>query len=108
MRPIDEPITAEIEMDWHQLLTESMSRREELRRQRRLIQRREFELTATRNLLKPQLDVVGLYRWRGFGHDLIELGEDPQFGNAVNNLTSGNYQEWQLGMELSLPIGYRR
>ncbi|MBL8850654.1 MAG: TolC family protein [Planctomycetaceae bacterium] len=108
LRPVDEPITADIEMDWQHLLTEAMSRREELRKQRRIVQRHEFELTATRNLLKPQLDVIGLYRWRGFGHDLIELGNDPQFGNAVNNLTSGNYQEWQLGMELSLPIGFRR
>lgn len=108
LRPVDEPITAEVVMDWSQLINEAVSRREELRRQRRVVQRHEFELAATRNLLKPQLDLVGLYRWRGFGHDLIELGDDGPFGNAVDDLTSGDFQEWQLGMELSVPIGFRR
>ena len=31
-----------------------------------------------------------------------------QFDNAYGNLTSGDFQEWQLGVELSVPIGFRR
>lgn len=108
IRPVDEPITADVVMNWQQLLSESLARREELRRQRRVIQRFEYELTATRNLLKPQLDLVGLYRWRGFGDDLLDYGKNPPFDNAVQDLASGDFQEWQLGMEFSLPIGFRR
>lgn len=108
IRPIDEPITAEVVMDWPQLLNESLARREELRRQRRVVQRFEYELIATRNLLKPQLDLVGLYRWRGFGDDLLAYGNNPPFDNAFQDLASGDFQEWQVGMEFSLPIGFRR
>ena len=108
IRPVDEPITAEVVMDWRQLLNESLARREELRRQRRVVQRFEYELIATRNLLKPQLDLVGLYRWRGFGDDLLAYGSNPQFDNAFQDLASGDFQEWQVGMEFSLPIGFRR
>jgi hypothetical protein len=33
----------------------------------------------------------------------------PQAGsNAFSNLTSGEFQEWQLGLQLSMPFGYRR
>lgn len=29
------------------------------------------------------------------------------FDNAFENLTSGRFQEWQLGVEMALPIGFR-
>ena len=32
---------------------------------------RELELLAARNFVAPQLDAVGLYRWRGFGKHLL-------------------------------------
>jgi hypothetical protein len=55
------------------------------------------------------LDAVGRYRWRGFGDDLFSTNEPPlpQFDSAYSDLTSGNFQEWQLGFELSMPIGFR-
>jgi hypothetical protein len=108
LRPVDEPITAEVVFDWHQSLCNALTRREELRRQRHLVQRCEMELTATENLLLPTLDVVGLYRFRGFGKDLLELTHNASgFGNAFDDLTTGDFQEWQLGLELSLPVGFR-
>jgi hypothetical protein len=52
---------------------------------------------------------VGGYRFRGLGHDLIDPdGDGFRFDNAYDNLTSGDFQEWQLGVEFSAPIGYRR
>jgi hypothetical protein len=32
----------------------------------------------------------------------------PRFDNAYMNLTSGDFQEWQVGLELNVPLGYRR
>jgi hypothetical protein len=84
-------------------------RRGELRRQRQIIRRRELELIASRNFLLPRLDAVTRYRWRGFGKDLISAnGNKPQFDNAWQDLLNGDFQEFQFGFELDMPIGFRR
>jgi outer membrane protein TolC len=110
LRPTDEPVLAKVGFDWGQVVQEATTRRVELRRQKWQIRRRELELIASKNHLLPQLDAVGRYRWRGFGNDLIDSsgGTLPRFDNAYGDLTTGDFQEWQLGLELSVPIGFRR
>jgi outer membrane protein TolC len=110
MRPADEPVLAKIDFDWEQSTKDAIHRRVELRRQEWHIRRLELELIAARNFLLPRLDTVGRYRWRGFGHDLIDPngGELPRFDNAYEDLTTGDFQEWQLGLELTMPIGFRQ
>ena len=109
LRPTDEPVLAQIDFDWNQITAEATTRRVELRRQKWQIRRRELELIASKNFLLPRLDGVGRYRWRGFGDDLFPINEPPlpRFDNAYEDLTSGDFQEWQLGFELSVPIGFR-
>ncbi|HJQ80450.1 MAG TPA: TolC family protein, partial [Lacipirellulaceae bacterium] len=109
MRPIDEPVIAKIDFDWSQVTSEATTRRVELRRQKFQIRRRELELMASKNHLLPRLDAIGRYRWRGFGDDLFNRNEPPlgRFDNAYADLVSGDFQEWQLGFELSMPIGFR-
>jgi hypothetical protein len=109
MRPIDEPVIAKIDFDWSQVTSEATTRRVELRRQKFQIRRRELELMASKNHLLPRLDAVGRYRWRGFGDDLFNRNDPPlgRFDNAYSDLVSGDFQEWQLGFELSMPIGFR-
>lgn len=110
LRPCDEPLLAEVVFDWNEILCEALSRRVELRRQKWMIKRRELELLASRNFLKPRLDAVGRYRWRGLGHDLLDTGYDlaGRFDNAYGTLGSGDFQEWHLGVELTAPLGYRQ
>ncbi len=109
LRPADEPLNAPVSFDWTEITRESVMRRAELRRQRFEIRRRELEWIASKNFLLPRFDAVGRYRWRGFGHDLLDPdNNNPRFDNAYEDLTSGDFQEWQLGLELSVPIGYRR
>lgn len=109
LRPADEPLSAPIAFDWSEVTRESVLRRPELRRQRFETRRRELEWTASKNFLLPRFDAVGRYRWRGFGHDLLDDDSDnPPFDNAYEDLTGGNFQEWQVGLELTVPIGYRR
>jgi outer membrane protein TolC len=109
LRPTDEPVLAQIAFDWNQITAEATTRRVELRRQKWQIRRRELELIASKNHLLPRLDGVGRYRWRGFGDDLFPINEPPlpRFDNAYEDLTTGDFQEWQLGFELSVPIGFR-
>lgn len=109
IRPSSEPSLAEVTFDWDTILTEALSNRPELQQQRLRIQRREMELTASRNFLKPRLDAVTRYRVRGFGKNFIDpSGDDMRFGNAVETLADGSFQEWQVGLELDVPIGFRR
>jgi outer membrane protein TolC len=113
IRPIDEPTTARISFDWYETLAEGLARSVELRQQKWVIKRREMELIAAKNFLLPQLDAVGLYRWRGLGDDLIASSggtsdiSQPN-SNAYQSMTSGQFQEWQFGLELNMPIGFRR
>jgi outer membrane protein TolC len=113
MRPVDEPTTARVFFDWSTSHAESLTRRVELRRQKWQVKRRELELVAARNHLLPRLDAVGRYRWLGAGDELINsngtgLGPFVEGSNAFEVLTAGDYQEWELGLQFSLPIGFRR
>lgn len=112
IRPTDEPMAAKIDFDWCQITAEATTRRAELRRQKWIVRRRELELLASKNHLLPKLDAVGRYRWRGFGDDLFPIDPKPappngRFDSAYDNLSSGAFQEWQLGFELNVPIGFR-
>ena len=113
IRPADEPQTAKVAFDWCEILSEGLARSVELRRQKWTVKQRELELAAAKNHLLPRLDAVGRYRWLGLGDDLIDgpggTGNPAVIGsNAYQSMTSGNYQEWQFGLELSMPIGFRR
>ncbi|NOZ38863.1 MAG: TolC family protein [Planctomycetes bacterium] len=113
IRPIDEPTTAQIHFDWPTIHSETLARRSELRRQKWQVKRRELELIATRNNLLPRLDAVGRYRWVGAGDALINsnatgIGPFAEGSNAFESLVSGRYQEWQMGFQFSMPIGFRR
>jgi outer membrane protein TolC len=112
IRPQDDPQRAKVLFDWNEIQIESLARSVELRRQKWIIQRRELELIAARNLLLPRLDAVALYRWLGAGDDLIDpngRGVPPFPGsNAYSTLTSGDFQEWQLGFNFSMPLGFRQ
>ncbi|MGL4513075.1 MAG: TolC family protein [Lacipirellulaceae bacterium] len=109
LRPTADPVVAKIAFDWDDVSAEAMGRRAELRRQRWKVRRRELELVASKNHLLPRLDAVGRYRFRGFGDDLLDSGGNgARFDDAYGDLTSGDFQEWQLGFELDVPIGYRR
>ena len=112
IRPSDEPTIAPVAFDWATCHAESLARREELRRQKWTIKRRELELVAAKNQLLPRLDAIGRYRWLGAGDNLIGTRNGiPPFlddSNAFESLTGGDFQEWELGLQASIPLGFRR
>lgn len=104
IRPTTEPNTAEVVFDWDQLASSALERRTELMQQRLRIQRSRLELTANRNFLLPQFDVVGRYRRPALGDHLY----DPNVPIALGGpSTDSGTNEWQVGVELNLPLGYR-
>jgi outer membrane protein TolC len=115
IRPKDEATTAKVTFDWCEVLAEGLVRSPELRQQKWLVKQRELTLIAAKNFLLPRLDLVGQYRWLGFGNRLdgpqpFDADDilTPEDANAYRTLTSGRYQEWQIGVQGQLNIGLRR
>jgi outer membrane protein TolC len=108
IRPKDSPTTAKITFDWNDCLGESLARSVEIREARWRVKQRDLELIAAKNYLMPNLSLDARYRWTGMGQDLISPG-DPNFsGGAVDNLAAGQFQSWHLGVDLQVPIGFRK
>jgi len=105
IRPSEEPSTAHVAFDWNASLQESLWRRVELRRQKWVIKRRELELTAAKNFLSMRLDTVGRYRFLGVGEDLTANIADGR--TALEDFFSADRQSWELGLQLTTPIGNR-
>ena len=109
IRPTDEPPKAKLTFDWSQIVQETLTRRPDLRRQQAQVEKYNLELVATRNFLLPKLDILGRYRMRGFGHGWMGAADPAEpYNNALANLVSGQFQEWELGFEYSMPLGFRR
>ncbi|MES1213004.1 MAG: TolC family protein, partial [Singulisphaera sp.] len=108
IRPADDPTTAKVEFDWDEIKIESLARMPELRRQKWIVKQKELQLIASKNFLLPRLDFDGTYRWLGFGQNLWETGRSINpFDSAMQSLTGGQYQEWQMGFQANIPIGFR-
>ncbi len=111
IRPSDEPSTARVGFDWSAIHCEALTRRVEIRKQKWIIKQRELELIAARNFMLPRLDAVARYRWLGLGDELINQNHLPfntDGSSAFGVLDSGDFQEWELGLEFNMPIGFRR
>ncbi len=112
IRPSDQPTVARVDFDWSSVHVESLARRPELRQQKWQIKRRELELIAAKNNLMPRLDATGRYRWLGAGDQLIDSSRNnievfQPGSDAWSVLTEGDFQEWELGLQFSMPIGFR-
>jgi outer membrane protein TolC/beta-lactamase regulating signal transducer with metallopeptidase domain len=117
IRPIDQPTVAKVDFDWKEVTEQALAYSPDLRRQKWRIKQRELELIAARNLLLPRLDVNGAYRWMGLSD--TQFGQkpeasdpksrlDPTGPSALQTLASGQFQEWQLGLQTTMTLGFRR
>jgi outer membrane protein TolC len=101
IRPSDSPSTVPVVFDWQQASGDAVRNREELKRQRWVIKQAELELIANKNFLMPQLDLIGRYRARGFGDQLLSNSSGASFFDD-------DLQEVHAGVEYTLPVGFRR
>ncbi len=70
--------------------------RPDLRKARILLSTNEFNARVGRNLLLPSLSLKGSAGLSGLGTD---------YGNAIDDLRTGRYPAWSIGVELSYPLG---
>ena len=106
IRPASDAVVAPIAFDWDASREQALSRRVELRQQKWSVRQRELELIAAKQLNKWDIDLVGNYGWRGFGDNLFG-SRDRVNGSAVDSLTRGDLDDWQLGFEINGPLGRR-
>lgn len=113
IRPSDKPMTAEFQPDWFVALSEALTRRTELRRQKWNIKSLELQLIAAENVANPRLDFVSTYRVNMFGDNLFSDHDNDRAGTAqglnssYEKLTQGDQTGWQLGFQFSMPLGLR-
>jgi outer membrane protein TolC len=106
--PVDDPTTAKISFDWAQVQSEAMARSVEIREQRWKVKQRDLELIAARNYLLPRVDLDARYSWQGMGDKIVDPGNSSITGGAFDNLGSGQFQAWHVGVEGQIPLGFRK
>jgi len=109
IRCVDEPLTAKFVPDWYNGLTEALSRRPELRKQKWAIKSLELQLKAAHSLTNPQLNFVSYYQVNGFGNDLISAQSNifSPGSSAFSTLAEAEQTGWNVGFTFSMPIGFR-
>lgn len=117
IRPIDMPVLSDMELDWSGSLSEALIRRPELRRQKKALQSAQLQLEAAENLYRPRIDFVASGQFNGMGDALLgpsHSSKDPNsieskrsLGSAYGRLLAGRETGWNIGGELSLPLGLR-
>ncbi len=115
--PITPPSLAPYCPDWCSALEDAINHRPELILARDNLRATQFNLIASENFLKPDLRFVASYSPTGFGNRLDGQGTIPNFvgtadefpilGNVGRSLSGGHFVDWNLGLTLNIPLGYR-
>jgi outer membrane protein TolC len=117
--PSDTPSLAPFNPDWCQALAEAHSHRPELYIARQDLKFRQLDVMLQKNFLRPDLRFVANYDINGIGTRLdgsetMPNGINPTTGalnvephNALASLANNDFNSWQLGLRLNIPIGFR-
>lgn len=100
--PIDEPITTRYVPDWRQSLQETENLRPELVLCRQDLKFRQLNVINQKNLLLPDLRFTSTYDVNALGGSLYG-GPLP----AMNVLSQGQYNDWSVGLQMTMPLGFR-
>ncbi len=102
--PVDAPVLAPVKPDWRAALDEALARRPELFIARQDLKFRQLDLIRVKNDLLPDLRFVASDTIHGVGSELGG-GRDPS--NAFHNLDTDPFNNFSMGLRLSVPIGFR-
>jgi outer membrane protein TolC len=101
--PSDTPTLAPYHPDWCTALNEALALRPELIEAREELKTRQLDLINEKNLLLPDLRFTSTYGITGIGDRL----DGPSPDNALANLASDHFTNWSMGLQLTVPIGFR-
>jgi len=97
--PASDLSTTKLPVDWNTALSLAEENRPDLIELKLILEADDQELLLARNTALPRLDAEGLYRWNGLE------GHTPA-GNRIG--TNGEFADWELGVNFSVPLGLRR
>lgn len=86
----------EIDRSEENALRRALDMRPDLRQAKANLKSQEFSAKVGRNLLLPSLSLKGTAGISGLA---------PDYGNAVEDMNSGKYPFWSVGIELAYPLG---
>lgn len=98
--PSTPPTTERFEPDWNELVAVAAERRPDLIELKLIIEADEQLVVQARNQALPRVDGIGQYRWNGLEGEM-PIG-DPLRARA------GQYSDWTLGVNFSVPLGLRQ
>ena len=98
--PTTEPMQEPVRPDWHELVDLAAARRPDLVELKLILEADQQQLIVANNNTLPQLNGVARYRWNGLE------GELPM-GNGIIATAPGQFTDWTLGVNFSVPLGQR-
>ena len=111
--PVTPPTLSSYQPNWDAALSDAMIHRPELVLARQNLRFHEMALTREKNSLKPDLRLVAQYQPVGFGTTLtgngtfIDGAGNTQVANSYRSLSSDRFNDWTVGINLAVPLGYR-
>jgi outer membrane protein TolC len=97
--PATSPSTRRLPVEWRETLALAEEYRPDLIELKLVLEADEQQLVIARNNALPRLDGVALYRWNGLE------GRTP---TGIRLSDNGDFQDWELGVNFSVPLGLRR
>jgi outer membrane protein TolC len=101
--PADAPNLANYQPDWESGQREALTLRPELVLARQDLKFRQLDLINQKNLLLPDLRFLSTYDVNSIGNRL----DGPDSANAFRNLASDRFNNWSIGLQLNVPLGFR-
>lgn len=96
--PADEPTIAPLEPNWEASVADARRLRPEFQQINLELRAAELNIAKARNLLQPDLRFLSKYDVNGLDNNL---------GSSIGNLANRPHHEWELGLQLEVPIGFR-
>lgn len=97
--PCSPPSNQRLVDDWDSLMALTEQRRPDIIELKIIYEADQQRLLQARNLMLPTADAVALYRWNGLEGDMPN--------GAPISTGAGQYTDWALGINFSVPLGYR-
>jgi outer membrane protein TolC len=98
--PTSPPNSIRLPVDWDSVLRLAEERRPDLIELKLIIEADRQSLLQARNQARPQLDTVLRYKWNGLEGTVASTGMDI-------SSKPGQYSEWSVGLNFSVPLGLR-
>lgn len=94
--------TQRLPIPWEAMLELAVERRPDIVELKLILEADQQRLVQARNQALPRLDAAGAYRWNG-----LEGRTPAPFRQHIGS-QPGQFTEWELGVNFSVPLGLRR